>query len=411
METTLSHLVISIALATSLTASGHPGSHPRQASPPTATPPPASTPPPTAKGPIPTDPWPAWPVPPIYRGNPRGYTAGIDLTVSIAGDGSAGPLIGGGGGTLTVGVVNRDPFCIADLRGLEIQHNVSSLKVVGAVDAPQRQLVFEVPDQPLTTLSVRASWPVIAFSSRIDEATAATIAWPRQWDPQAAPFLTPSPFIESDAPVFSDFVDSVSQGRLRKTPIYLAAKDLVRRTILEFRSVSGTTMVSQEAGFIRGYRVEGAVVATEALAGSPADLTCACIAVLRAAGIPARPVIGMDHGRNRKDNSKLPRGRTSMCVWAEFHLPGAGWVPFDPWQMRGQGLPQKNVRDAWRWFGSIDDMNRRVALGYDFAPYAFGVTPDWPAGWTWRVNSRSFAPGQVTNVVSPILVSRGPVRP
>ena len=100
-----------------------------------------------------------------------------------------------------------------------------------------------------------------------------------------------------------------------------------------------------------------------------------------------------------------------MCVWAEFHLPGAGWVPFDPWQMRGQGLSHKPVRDAWRWFGSIDDMNRRVALGYDFAPYAFGVTPDWPAGWSWRVNSRSFIPGQVTNVVSPILVSKGPIRP
>ena len=404
-------LAIPFAMVIASTGTGVPWSTAQQATPPATNPPATAPPPGTVSGPIPTDPWPAWPAPPIYRGNPRGYTAGLDLTISIAGDGSSGPLVGGGGGTLTIGLVNRDPFCIADLRGLETRHNVSSFKVVGPDDAPERQLVFEVPDKPLAALTVRASWPVIAFSSRIDEAHAATIAWPRNWDPQVARFLTPSPFIESEAPVFRDFVTKASQGQLRKTPIYLAAKDLVRRTIMEFQSIGGTTMVSEEAGFIRGYRVEGAVLATETLTGSPADLTCACVAVLRAAGIPARPVIGMDHGRDRKDKSKLPRGRTSMCVWAEFHLPGAGWVPFDPWQMRGQGLPQKNIRTEWRWFGSIDDMNRRVALGYDFAPYAFGVTPDWPAGWTWRVNSRSFSPGQVTNVVSPVMISRGPVRP
>ena len=376
-----------------------------------ATPPGPGGTPPVATTPVPSDPWPAWPPPPIYRGNPRGYTAGLDLTVSIAGDGSSGPLIDGGGGTLTMGIVNRDPFCVADLRGLQTNARDSRFKLVGPVDAAERQLVFQVPNEAVAALNFRATWPVIAFSSLVDEQAASSIAWPRQWDAEAMPFLAPSAFIESNNQVFKNFVARVSEGQLRKTPVYLAAKDLVRRTILEFRSISGSTMVSAENGFVRGYRVRGATVATEELAGSPADLTCACIAVLRAAGIPARPVIGMDHGRDHKDKSKLPKGRTSMCVWAEFHLPGAGWVPFDPWQMRGQGLPQKDVRSAWRWFGSIDDMNRRIALGYDFAPYAFGVTPDWPAGWSWRVNSRSFAPGLVTNVVSPVMVSHGPVRP
>ena len=392
---------IPIAIALCTAGPGHPWAEIQQ-----ATPPPA-----VLTTPVPTDPWPAWPLPPIHRGNPRGYTTGIDLTVSIAGDGSLGPLVDGGGGTLTVGLVNRDPFCVADLRGLETRHNAADFKLLGPDDAAERQLVFEVPSRPLAALKVRATWPVIAFSSRIDEPVASTIAWPRQWDPEVMPYLEPSAFIESRSPMFGEFVTRVTEGRLRKTPVYLAAKDLVRRTIIEFRSISGSTMVSEEAGFVRGYRVRGATVATEELVGTPADLTCACIAVLRAAGIPARPVIGMDHGRDRKDGSKLPRGRTSMCVWAEFHLPGAGWVPFDPWQMRGQGLPRKDVRSKWRWFGSIDDMNRRIPLGYDFAPYAFGVTPDWPAGWSWRVNSRSFAPGQVTNVISPIMVSHGPVRP
>lgn len=395
---------IALSIAITVLSTGRAGSGPNatgaQAAPPT----------PTATI-VPTDPWPAWPAPPIYRGNPRGYTTGLDLTLALAGDGSLGPLVGGGGGTLTMGLVNRDPFCVADLRGLKTKHNTSGFKIEGAPDAAERHLVFAIPAEPLAALVVRAEWPVIAFSSRIDEPVAATIPWPRQWDSTTIPFLAPSAFIQSNHQIFKNFVAKVTEGKLRRTPVYLAAKDLVRRTILEFRVVNGTTMVMEQEGFVRGFNVRGALVATQELAATPADLTCACVAVLRAAGIPARPVIGMDHGRDRKDKSKLPRGRTSMCVWAEFHLPGAGWVPFDPWQMRGQGLAQKDVRAAWRWFGSIDDMNRRVALGFDFAPYAFGATPDWPAGWSWQVNSRGFTRGQVNNVLSPIMVSRGSIRP
>ena len=361
--------------------------------------------------PVPTDPWPAWPAPPIYRGKPRAYTAGVDLTVSLAGDGSFGPLVGEGGGTLTISAVTADPFCVADLQGLQLTHGMDGHRLEGPENADQRFLVFQVPRKALGALQIRASWPVISFASLIDEKAAAQIAWPRAWTPEDAMYLQPTAFIESDHERFKEYVQSVAGDRLRRTPIYLAAKDLVRSTILEFRVINQTTMVMQEPGLARGYRVVGALQATSELAGAPADLVCACVAVLRAAGIPARPVIGADYGRDHKEKSKLPRGRTSMCVWAEFKLPGAGWVPFDPWQMRGQGLAQKDVAAAWRWFGSIEDLNRRIALGYDFAPYAFGRTPDWPAGWSWRVNERSQPPGQVTNVITPIMVSRGSVRP
>ena len=162
---------------------------------------------------------------------------------------------------------------------------------------------------------------------------------------------------------------------------------------------------------VLGYHVRGASQSIGQIQLSPPDLVCTCVAVLRAAGIPARPVIGIDSGKGTQSGRKLPRDRTSFAIWGEFRLPGKGWVPFDPWQMRGQGLRQLKVQQPWRWFGTIRDLNRRVALAYDFAPSGGGTTSPWPGGWAiaiaWRSDGRAFP----TGTIEPILISRGRIRP
>jgi hypothetical protein len=375
-----------------------------------------------ALGPAPTDPWPACPPPPLRRSEPRGYTVGLAIDVGAT---SQLPQVAdpftSTGGVITIEPVVAGNWTVANLDQREVSLRLNGspapfdVKIEGDPNADHRRLLISVPDGVVNAISLRATWSAIAFNSEIDEAAAATITWPRQWAPEVQSYLTPSFAIDSDQPVFSDFVAGVAGHDLRRVPVYLAAKDLIRRSILAFRNTSSEGLVREGRGALRGFRLQGASIAAStadgAAGGTAGDLVCVCVGVLRAAGIPARPVIGIYSGDGDRSATKLPPGKTTMCVWAEFHLPGVGWVPFDPYEMRGSGLPQADLRKPWRWFGSIDQLNRRVAIAYDFAPVRHGFIQDWPAGWAWTISGVARAPFRIVDVTTPILVSRGRIRP
>ncbi len=373
-------------------------------------------------GPVPTDPWPAWPPLPLRRSEPRGYTVGLAIDVGATSQLPQVPdPFTSTGGTVTIEPVVADNWTVADLdqREISVRLNGSPVpfetKIDGDAKSDHRRLVISIPDGVVNTLSLRASWAAIAFNSEVDEAAASNIAWPRAWAPEVQPYLSPSFAIDSDQPIFREFVAGVAGDELRRVPVYLAAKDLVRRSILEFRNTSSEMLIREGRGAVRGFRLQGASIAASTAdgtaGGTAGDLVCVCVAVLRAAGIPARPVIGIYSGDGDRGSTKLPAGKTTLCCWAEFHLPGAGWVPFDPYEMRGSGLPQADIRKPWRWFGSIDELNRRVAIAYEFAPVRQGFIQDWPAGWAWTISGVVRAPLRIVDVTTPILVSRGRVRP
>ena len=60
--------------------------------------------------------------------------------------------------------------------------------------------------------------------------------------------------------------------------------------------------------------------------GKCADISSIYVAVARAAGVPAREVFGIRLGKN---NGRSDLTKDHHC-WAEFYLPGYGWVPVDP---------------------------------------------------------------------------------
>lgn len=67
------------------------------------------------------------------------------------------------------------------------------------------------------------------------------------------------------------------------------------------------------------------------------------VAICRAGGVPARPVAGC-----------WAQGENQWHCWAEFKLPGVGWIPADP--TAGDHGPEKREY----YFGNLD--NNRVAL-------------------------------------------------
>jgi transglutaminase-like putative cysteine protease len=95
--------------------------------------------------------------------------------------------------------------------------------------------------------------------------------------------------------------------------------------------------------------------AIAARSGKCADIGSVYVALARAAGVPAREVFGLRLGR--PGQTDLSEGH--HC-WAEFYLPGTGWVPVDPSEvllaMHERKVPLAEVSELRAYyFGGVDE--------------------------------------------------------
>ncbi|RME68733.1 MAG: transglutaminase [Nitrospirae bacterium] len=94
--------------------------------------------------------------------------------------------------------------------------------------------------------------------------------------------------------------------------------------------------------------------------GKCADISTVFVSIARAAGVPARDVFGLRLGK--KPEQDMTKG---YHCWAEFYLPGTGWVPVDPADVRKIMLIKKlclKEAEPYRqyYFGRVDEF--RIAL-------------------------------------------------
>lgn len=101
--------------------------------------------------------------------------------------------------------------------------------------------------------------------------------------------------------------------------------------------------------------------------GKCTDISSVFVALARAAGVPAREIFGIRLGK------KTPEDITGwQHCWAEFFLPGYGWVPVDPADVRKAMLVEKlsledvRTRELRDYFwGGIDQYRVKLAVGRD----------------------------------------------
>lgn len=97
--------------------------------------------------------------------------------------------------------------------------------------------------------------------------------------------------------------------------------------------------------------------------GKCADISSVFVSLARAAGVPAREVFGLRLGK--KDEEDMTGGH--HC-WVEFYVPGYGWVPADPADVRKIMLTDKlNLQGAQKiidyYFGAVDEYRVALARG------------------------------------------------
>jgi len=101
--------------------------------------------------------------------------------------------------------------------------------------------------------------------------------------------------------------------------------------------------------------------------GKCADIHSVFVSLARAAGVPSREVFGIRQGKEPVQDIT-----TWQHCWAEFYLPGYGWVPVDPGDVRKMMLKENlKLADAktaeyWSYFwGGIDPYRVKLSTGRD----------------------------------------------
>jgi len=341
------------------------------------------------------------PPPPIVaRGESRLNDATIRISISEWSGWVFDPGVGLPASQLGLSLIVDGPSSRISIPSLDAGVRIDSTAVApGVLERRLQPGVFE--GNRVATISLPAftgqvvQWETTfraeSFNVRTDETRASALTWPREWPDALQRFRESEPLIESDAPAVQALLGEITRGGLRETPPFIAAKELVRAATLLPRNLGGTGFVRGPLGAIGGIEVYGALPLIASGNGTPADMTCLAVALLRAAGIPARPVLSVTRYNNPKRYVQNPVGN-GPWVHGEFWLPEAGWIPFDPVMMRRQALRQMDPQRPWRGFASFDDLNELVPLAWSFLPPPPLQPAGWPAMWG------SSLPGLVTGV-------------
>ena len=169
---------------------------------------------------------------------------------------------------------------------------------------------------------------------------------------EVLPFLKASSSLPSEDPLFAEV-----GARMKEEP------SILKRAYAVYSWVVENTF--RDEGVKEGCGLGLPIRTLQDLKGGGkcADISAVFVTLARAAGIPARDVYGL-----RIAAPKTGEITGNYHCWAEFYLPGTGWVPADPADVRKAMLADKvELKDADKlkeFFWAGDDLFR-IALNRD----------------------------------------------
>ncbi len=239
-------------------------------------------------------------------------------------------------------------------------------------------------------------YQMTCWNSVLDETLARTIPWPKgAWPAPAASALKPHLFVESDAPAVTELLQRTMEGNDPKSqPPAVLAKHLAGQ-VMGLVQTSGNGLLFNQNSTFRGFDLKGAAATARDLRGSQHDVACLLAAVYRAAGLPARVVIGYDKeettaGGGSSRNNPLSRsgsGPSNLRSWVEFALVDPFdskpfWIPVDIVRLRKQSSRPPAFDATWKFFGTHDELNAVLPIAFQYHPPT-SVTALAPGFWGW----------------------------
>lgn len=274
-------------------------------------------------------------------------------------------------------IVDDSPTIFID-RGKDVPMPGGSF--LAQFDLPRSERISEMT---LLLTTYGRSWETIYH-----EEAASQVPWPAEWPPIAQSLFQPEmyidygPFGPYDLSNLKAKVLEWTEGNPQALPPAVTAKWLAWKVAQAYRPINqgytgpgGSSTNGQSTTVFSAFLVDGPEFALERGQGSRFNLPVLLTAAYRAAGIPARIVIGYDfsdkNGRKQTDAERLH-------AWVEFALydPAIAdekqrltWVPVDIIELQARGAWTQPFDKPIRYFGTNKYLDEVVPIAFSFSPF------------------------------------------
>lgn len=264
-------------------------------------------------------------------------------------------------------------------------------------------------ENPATCRRIRFEFSVQMnlWQTKFNEAEAMTVDWPTgPWPGAALATLEPQMFIdyersrEINGPLQAFYeteqlnaaVKQWTNGDPKKVKPVALAKYIAGRMITEFQA-SGQGLQFLSSGQLQGFNLQGVPETLRRKRGSDFDISSVLVAAYRAAGLPARIVIGLDDGLggNQKTIYNGENTTQELRCWVEFCLYDEpkntiNWIPVDIARMRKMSSRPGPFDRPWPFFGSHEEMDHLAPIAFGFHPPTTVESYGAPGLWGWLMN-------------------------
>lgn len=296
--------------------------------------------------------------------------------------------------------------------------------VLDGLSCGSRYQRWDMRDKAGRQIDFEVELPVTCWEVKADEAVAAKAVWPQggRWPADAQSTFTDGAG-STIAPALpgAEVQSALKSWTGGKPPTEVKPWELARflaGKVLETVQPSGDGLVSSQSGLLQGFVLQGAEKTLSTRRGSEHDIACLLAAVYRAAGLPARTVIGYDVTKTKGDDKGFTgrSGSGSLRSWVEFCLydepaQASLWVPVDVVRQRRSGNVAPTGGRPWRFFGSNDETDDVIPLAFHYHPPTTVMAHGSPCLWGWLTTPEVQRAEQTVRFIVNTAVKRGGMPP
>ncbi len=260
---------------------------------------------------------------------------------------------------------------------------------------------WEMKDQTGRECELKLQIPMTCWQTVFNERLASKAQWPDagKWGKVGASTLGPQLMVDQDAEdaaALRDLVKKWTEGKSpQSVPPLLLAKTFAARMVEQFQT-SGNGESFGKLGTFIGLDLQRPSRTIKSGRGSQHDIAAVLLGAYRAAGLPARLVIGYDGSEQNGDSTVFDNNNganSSLRSWVEFCLFDAAtdtevWVPVDVVKIRARSSRVGRLEDPWKYFGTHEELDDVLPFAHHYLPPTTVISYGY-AFWGWFTTPQS----------------------